>query len=726
MITNPLPLQSTSDSSQFLYCVFSEETIFDLPDNSPLRQNYINLQLNSSKLHSTLTFHDNTGKSLGNFENYGTVSGLYWLWQNTNYPYVGFSLTDTILDISSEELYAFLHSPYDVLALKSCPCNCPLQENYRTLYYNYDLRMLLSILKKQFPAYYTFAKEKWLPKNEFILPTCLINRNTLEQFCKWLFPILEQCFKYLPQKYSSFQNRFLEHLSYYLYMLYITYNEKKLKIKYIDNFTTLTQTNSTTAPTLTFTNLQEYIQYLLDNRNIEAAYKHLTEHQDVANAKKLLSIFEQYNKERRYFKTTFLDQTHDLKQLQQQLFKAPYIKSATPKVLIFEWNSITHDEAILAFKVLGFECHTYKTPYKSWIYDEDFLEQVNRHLDFHSFDMVFSINYFAMIAEACYIHDTPYVAWCYDSPTYIGDLRYLQYTTNHVFLFDSAETEDYISKGCYNVHYMPLAVNVERFDNIICTPSEIEKYKSSISFVGSLYENKLSSALNYLSDYQKGYLNALVDNQLNIYGYDLFSPILSNQFMKWLSQPDFNKMLQSECDEDNPNSKIPSAGNLGILLSKTVTNRERLLLITMLSNHWDFKLYSNSTNEVFRNVIQCGTVEYYQEMPKVFKNSRINLNITLRCIRNGIPQRCFDIMGCHGLLLTNYQKDFEENFKDQQNLLIYRSIEEAYEKAKFYLTHETERQRIENNGYETVRKHYNYPDVLRKILHICNLDYLLK
>lgn len=726
MNTSPFPLKPTESSSQLLYCVFSEEHELDLPENSSLRQNYINLQLNAENLASNLIYRDNIGIALGNFENYGTLTGLYWLWKNTNYPYVGFSLADSVLDISVEELTEFLANSYDILAIKPQACNCPLQENYRTLYYGYDFRMMLSVLKKHAPTYYTFAKEKWLSTNDFIPPTCIVKKEVLRKFCAWLFPILEQCHKHLPSKYSAYQNRFLEHLAYYLFMLYIKYNKEKLKINYSESFTKLIISNGIPAPSLTFANLKEYIQYLLDNRKVEAAYKHLIENKVVNGAEEILSCFNRYEKERRYHKTTIFEQTHNLDELITQITATPKPKPGTPKILIFEWNSITHKESILAFETLGFECHTYKTPYSSWIYDEDFLAQVNKHLDLNSFDMVFSVNYFAMVAEACYIHDVPYVAWCYDSPTYIGDLRYLRYPTNHVFLFDSMEAQEYISKGCPNVHYMPLAVNVNRLDNIICTPEETTKYQASISFVGSLYDNKLTSALNYLTDYQKGYLNALVDNQINTYGNDLFSSILSKNFMEWLSQPDFNRAIQSEWEKDKPSSETPSSGSLSLLLNKVVTNRERLLLITMLSNHWDFKLYSTSSSEVFNKVIQCGTVEYYQEMPKVFKNSRINLNITLRSIRAGIPQRCLDIMGSHGLLLTNYQKDFDEHFKDQENLLIYQSIEEAYEKARFYLNHETERKRIENNGYETVRKHFNYPDVLKKILHISELDYLLK
>lgn len=728
MNTNPIsPTYGLyNDNADFMYCIFAEEFAPALSLNSPFHNSCMTLQLNAKHISSSIIHRDNQGRFITNFANHGTVSGLYWLWKNTAYSYVGFSLVNTVLDISQADLDNFLNANKDIYILKPRPCNCPLQENYRSLYYGYDFRMLLSILKKYAPAYYSFAKEKWLEKNDFFEPTCIIKRDLLNNFCTWLFPILEHCYKHIPPKHSKYQNRFLEHLTYYLFMLYISYHADNLTFSYAESTVALIQEPPYSIPPSSFENPKDYVQYLLNEGNTETALNYLNENNELSKIKILLPIFEQYERERRYYKTTLLDKTHNINTLLIQSQRIPQYKDCSPKVLIFEWNSITHKESIYAFEKLGFECHTFKTPYNSWTYDDDFLEQVNRHLDLHSFDMVFSVNYFAMVAEACYIHDIPYIAWCYDSPTYIGDLRYLNHPTNHVFLFDSAETADYHSRGCTNVYYMPLAVNVDRLNKISCTAEDINKYHSSISFVGALYDTNLTAAVNYLTDYQKAYINALVDNQLNLYGYDLYTNILNDNFMEWLSQPDFNKAIQSEWEKQKVSTDTPSAGSLAILLNKMVTNRERLLLITMLSKHWDFKLYSTGTNEVFNNVIQCGTVEYYQEMPKVFRNSRINLNVTFRSIRAGIPQRCLDIMGSHGLLLTNYQKDFEEYFKDQENLLIYHSIEEAYDKVKFYLEHETERKKIEDNGYETVCKYFNYPEVLKKILCISNLDNLLK
>ena len=39
-----------------------------------------------------------------------------------------------------------------------------------------------------------------------------------------------------------------------------------------------------------------------------------------------------------------------------------------------------------------------------------------------------------------------------------------------------------------------------------------------------------------------------------------------------------------------------------------------------------------------------GPVDYYREMPYVFAASDINLNISVKGIQSGVPQRAFDIL----------------------------------------------------------------------------------
>ncbi len=160
-------------------------------------------------------------------------------------------------------------------------------------------------------------------------------------------------------------------------------------------------------------------------------------------------------------------------------------------------------------------------------------------------------------------------------------------------------------------------------------------------------------------------------------------------------------------------------------LLKAVTNKERVLLLTLLAKHFRVKLFCPG-NPKIPNVTACGIVDYEDKMPLVFKCSKINLNITLRNIRSGIPQRVIDIMGCHGLALTNYQKDLEEYFEDGKDILIYRSVEEALDKCSYYLKHEKEAEKIRQNGYKIVKEQFSFDHQLNKIWELSGIQEKIK
>lgn len=90
----------------------------------------------------------------------------------------------------------------------------------------------------------------------------------------------------------------------------------------------------------------------------------------------------------------------------------------------------------------------------------------------------------------------------------------------------------------------------------------------------------------------------------------------------------------------------------------------------------------------------CGKADYYTAEPLVFADSSINLNITLQSIQTGIPLRVFDIMGCGGFLLSNYQEDYLEYFEPDKDFVIYNDYGDLEEKAAFYLKHEKLRKQI--------------------------------
>lgn len=48
--------------------------------------------------------------------------------------------------------------------------------------------------------------------------------------------------------------------------------------------------------------------------------------------------------------------------------------------------------------------------------------------------------------------------------------------------------------------------------------------------------------------------------------------------------------------------------------------------------------------------------------------------------------------------------------------MIYENLEDMYAKAKFYLEHEEERQRIALNGLEKVQRDFTFENALKRIL----------
>ena len=135
-----------------------------------------------------------------------------------------------------------------------------------------------------------------------------------------------------------------------------------------------------------------------------------------------------------------------------------------------------------------------------------------------------------------------------------------------------------------------------------------------------------------------------------------------------------------------------------------------------MSAHFGVQLYSTDEDQRLSRVEYKGYADYYKQMPDVFAASRINLNISLKLIKSGIPLRVFDILACRGFLITNYQSEMSEYFEPGVDFIIYESMEDLYQKTDFYLRHETEREKIAAHGYETVSRRYTFRQQLEKIL----------
>jgi hypothetical protein len=103
----------------------------------------------------------------------------------------------------------------------------------------------------------------------------------------------------------------------------------------------------------------------------------------------------------------------------------------------------------------------------------------------------------------------------------------------------------------------------------------------------------------------------------------------------------------------------------------------------------------------------------FNDVAKKFGESRICFNISMT---DDINMRTFEIMSTGSLCLTNWIPTIEDLFQDGKHLVLYRSLDEMVEKARYYLDHDDEREAIARAGYEEVRAKHTINHRVKTIL----------
>lgn len=407
------------------------------------------------------------------------------------------------------------------------------------------------------------------------------------------------------------------------------------------------------------------------------------------------------------------------------------------KILFLEWASFGNEDMKDAFRQEGHTLICFPFSNKEARQDTTTEKQLTEVLHKETPDFVFSFNYFPLVSNVCKQEEIKYISWIYDSP-YVMLYSYTVINPcNTIYVFDKELYLEFHRAGIQTVHYMPMAANTSRLDHLLparYTPPvstlhsgdivasadahgdtayhdpEPLPYLYNISFVGSLYTEKHNffERMTTLSDYTKGYLDALMSAQMNIQGYnfiqDSLSPIMD----------DLYKALPMDPNPDGVETREYLYAQY--VINRKITGLERTYLLQEITARHVMDLFTHDRTFTMPNLINHGSVDNFSEMPLIFKQSRINLNISLRSIKSGIPQRAFDIMGSGGFLLSNYQADFLDDFIPGEDFDYYESTDDLLAKIDYYLTHEDERIAIARNGHDKIAKAHTYRHRVQEML----------
>ena len=336
------------------------------------------------------------------------------------------------------------------------------------------------------------------------------------------------------------------------------------------------------------------------------------------------------------------------------------------KILLYRWEIYPYHDILNTLKKQGHQVDVLVFPLANQTENEAFTKLFSEKMA-QPFDLVFSVNYFAAIGHLCHRYQIPYASWCCDAPLLAMLHPSVFYPTNYIFTFDKKEQERLLKKGVSHAYYLPLAgICLQKCFDLAKQKTDDAFYSYDISFVGNLYDR------NRYEDMCIG-SSSLEELRLHF---------------------------------------------ATAVLSYKVAADMRSDLLNFLADFYQVHLFTTSRGTQLKKQIQLHpAVDYHTQMPDIFLHSKINLNLTIPNIENGIPLRVFDILSSGGFLLTDYREEICNLFTDGIDLVIYDGMEDLKKKTDYYLSHPEERTAIAKSGQKKVQRLHSYEKRILQILH---------
>lgn len=385
-------------------------------------------------------------------------------------------------------------------------------------------------------------------------------------------------------------------------------------------------------------------------------------------------------------------------------------------ILFYRYNSICEPAFISAFKAAGINVieDTHEISHKNTS-GADLIKHISPILENNKILFVMSINFFPALSAICNIYKIPYVSLIVDCPVWELYSHEIQNPVNRIFIFDKMQWLKFQKYNPASIFHLPLSADINSYSATVVNASESQKnkYACDISFIGSLYTEKCDYDSNKPMDaYTKGFLDGIINTSTGLFGSNIIYESLNDKIVdtvyKTFDLYEFPELSFKD-------KKAVVADNV---IGTKVSEEDRILVLKSLSEDFGYNvdLYTGSNTKRLPKVNNRGFAKTLTEMPIIFNQSKINLNITTKTIQTGISQRVFDVLACGGFLISNYQEELFDFFTPGKDLETFSSLDELHEKIEFYLNHDSARADIALNGYDTVAKFHSIENRIEQMI----------
>lgn len=370
----------------------------------------------------------------------------------------------------------------------------------------------------------------------------------------------------------------------------------------------------------------------------------------------------------------------------------------------------------ITLRKLGYKVEEYPKVQDNSILNDEETQELVAYVKRHRITHLMSIHLIYNLAMAAYHAGIKYVSVIWDAPYIKIYTPFGKFDNCWFSVFDRLDNERFQKVGIPHTLYQPLAVNKADVAawNRKAKKTLAGKYINDICFVGNLYEDNLfDRRVRNMPQVIVDYFNSIFEEAA--FRWDGINRVYgktSKEILKYMEMvsPDF--CIDNRLDiEDTYLFEV-------IYLVRKIASIERIAVLNTLSETYHVVLHTESKvgEDKLGNVEVRLPVRPGEDAAVVYAGSKINLNISLKGIEGGTIQRIMDVMGAGGFMLTNYCVETAELFEEDKEIVMYKTPEELFEKAAYYLQHDKEREQIARSGHEKVMECYTYEKKLKDLL----------
>lgn len=369
----------------------------------------------------------------------------------------------------------------------------------------------------------------------------------------------------------------------------------------------------------------------------------------------------------------------------------------TPRLLVLDTGYFVVRDVLDAAGELGWSVDSVTTP-REGAGDARFLADLMLAIARGRPDFVLTINHLGfdaagVLAGVLHQYDIPTASWFVDHPLPIlGGATGNATPSCQVFCFERTAIPWLQSQGFEAPAYLPTASNARLFRPGRVEGALVEQLRGPVTFAGNSWwcKARVEPAPWALAACRSFCRRHRVDRRALASG-----------------------LVQALEREPSPGPRGVYALAQVVLAEASVRTRGRFaraLRPVGLRVHGD-----RYWERLCPGVARGDFLDYGTALPALFAASAINANVTAEQMPTAVNQRVWDVPAVGGFLLTDAQQDALEFFVEDEEIVVYRDLEECADKARHYLQRPARRAAIAQRARVRVEARHRYTHRLQQM-----------